>query len=57
MTHERFRLRVTTIAVAPGIERDDVVHIPADEEIILLRKLDESDIPNRMVAVFWNAGI
>lgn len=49
----RFRLKTPTNAVSNGNGKDEMLQVPANEEIIVLTPLDESQLPNRQVKVEW----
>jgi hypothetical protein len=49
-----FRLKFSAIACTTANGKSDVLHLPAEAQIILIGRLDESDIPNRMVEIEWN---
>ena len=49
----RFLLKTPTVAVCHGTERDSLLSVPANEEIVVLTPLDESTVPNRQVKVEW----
>jgi len=49
----RFRLKAPSNAVFHRDGTDGMVEIPANEEIVVLTPLDESQLPNRQVRVEW----
>ena len=50
---KRFRLRTSIVAFMTANEITKIVRVPANEEVVLINRLDESDAPNRIVEVAW----
>jgi hypothetical protein len=49
-----FRLKASTLACTIANGTSGVVDLPADAQITLIGRLDESDVPNRQVEIEWN---
>ena len=49
----RFRLKLPTIACSTADGKNEVLHVPANEEIRVIGNLHASDNHNRMVEIEW----